>query len=68
MCTMYNKRHSFLQGFILPGFILLMFTNYNILCFKLLKPMLKTFHVKWVIKDKMSCQLVLMKLPFATQK
>ena len=62
--TMYNKCHSLHQGFILPGFILLMFTNYNILCFKLLKPMLKMFRIKWVIKGKMSYQLVLMKLPF----
>ena len=58
MRTIYNICHSLHQGFILPGFILLMFTNYNILCFKLLKPMLKTFCIKWVIKGKMSCQLV----------
>jgi len=64
MRTMYNKCHSLHQGVILPGFILLMFTNYNILCFTLLKPYAKNVLHQIGNKGKMSCQLVLMKLPF----
>ena len=58
MRTMYNKCHSFTPRFYFTRVHYIVIYKLH---FKLLNPMLKTFYIKWVIKGRMSCQLVLIK-------